>query len=143
VQAARELGVSRVALYRAVSGRHVPRDRTLLPRYYELMRSKDISPRGGFILWPGVIFRAGDDDFMRTIAATYPAAVRFVSGGLEVLAPIAFTVTNQTPIPAACFRGAGAEARGKRNDPPRPSSAAGKVASDRGDGDALAAGGTP
>ena len=94
------LGVSRATLRRALQGKHVPQDPTLLDRYYALQRSKPLRDRGGFTLFPPSIFRVGDEAFHRAIVATWPAAVRLVTGGLQCLQAVVFTITGSAPLPA-------------------------------------------
>jgi len=97
---ARRLGVSRVTLLRAIHGRFAPRDKTLLPRYYALQKERQLGTQPHFAIFPPETIWFGDDAFMRRTAAAYPDAFLYENGGLRVLRPTSFWITDLPQIPA-------------------------------------------
>ena len=69
----------------------------MLPRYMAWKAAQGIEKDGSFSLYPPLVIRIGDADYMRAVADLYPSTLRVVTGGLQLLQPIVFVVPSHAP----------------------------------------------
>ena len=98
---ARTLGVSRITLWRVVSGRgKASHHAELLARYRALVAERQSKQERGLVLKAGLSFRA-DPAFAEELAGTFPDAVVRVGSRIEIVRPLVLAAPNHVPMQSA------------------------------------------